>query len=55
MFAAALEPKDLWLIDGAAHADLFSANPAEYRERVGGFLDHHFRIRREHASQHAAP
>ena len=41
MFSAAPHPKDLWLIDDAAHVDLFRADPIQYRERIGGFLDVH--------------
>jgi fermentation-respiration switch protein FrsA (DUF1100 family) len=43
MFAAAPEPKELWLVGGAGHVDLFGADPIEYRRRVVGFLDRHLR------------
>jgi fermentation-respiration switch protein FrsA (DUF1100 family) len=39
LFAAAREPKALWLIPGAAHVDYYRASPEEYEERVFGFLD----------------
>ena len=38
IFAAAHEPKQLWLVDGAAHVDLHAAARAEYEKRVGNFL-----------------
>jgi len=41
--AAAPEPKQLWLVDGAAHVDLHASNPSEYESRVGGFLEMHLR------------
>lgn len=43
MFAAAQEPKELWLVDGAAHVDLLRADPVHYRERVVAFFDHYLR------------
>lgn len=43
MFACAQEPKELRLVDGAAHVDLHSANPTEYCKRVVNFLDRHLR------------
>jgi len=44
MFAAARQPKELWLVDGAAHVDLYSASPEEYKKRVVGFLNQHMRM-----------
>ncbi|WP_149496375.1 alpha/beta hydrolase [Roseiconus lacunae] len=38
LFAAANEPKSLWLVEGATHVDLYKAEPHEYRERVLEFL-----------------
>ena len=38
LFAAAAEPKALWVIEGAAHVDFYSFAPEEYRQRVLGFL-----------------
>lgn len=43
LFAAAAEPKTLWLIPGAAHVDLYSHQGRTYEERVGGFLARHLR------------
>ena len=38
LFAAAPEPKSLWIVDGAEHVDLHAYAPAEYERRIGGFL-----------------
>jgi len=38
LFAAAAEPKQLWLLDGAAHVDLHKFAKAEYEKRVLDFL-----------------
>jgi uncharacterized protein len=38
LFAAAAQPKELWLIVGAAHVDYFETAGEAYRERVLGFL-----------------
>ena len=46
MFATATEPKELWLVDGAAHADLFRTNPIQYRQRISAFLERHLRDNR---------
>jgi fermentation-respiration switch protein FrsA (DUF1100 family) len=39
LFAAAPEPKRLWIVPGAAHGDFQAASPAEYRRQVLDFLD----------------
>jgi pimeloyl-ACP methyl ester carboxylesterase len=39
VFAAALPPKDLWLVPGAEHGTCFETAPVEYESRVIGFLD----------------
>jgi fermentation-respiration switch protein FrsA (DUF1100 family) len=39
LYAAAREPKDLWLVPGAGHVDLEAFAPKEYRKRVLGFLE----------------
>jgi dipeptidyl aminopeptidase/acylaminoacyl peptidase len=39
LFAAAKEPKELWLLPGARHVDLYRFDRAGYREHVLGFLD----------------
>jgi alpha-beta hydrolase superfamily lysophospholipase len=38
LFDAAREPKQLWVVQGAAHEDLEAHDPAGYRSRVLGFL-----------------
>ena len=38
LYAAAAAPKDLWIVDGAAHVNLHAFAPAEYERRIGGFL-----------------
>jgi alpha-beta hydrolase superfamily lysophospholipase len=50
-YEAANEPKELWLVDGAAHVDLLSKAPTEYRSRVTSFLSEHLRSRIPIASQ----
>lgn len=44
IYEAAIEPKQLWLVDGAAHVDLLVASPEEYRKRVLSFLNKHLGI-----------
>jgi fermentation-respiration switch protein FrsA (DUF1100 family) len=39
LFAAASEPKALWMVPGAGHRDLFSRE--EYAEKVSAFLARH--------------
>ncbi len=41
LFAAAAEPKALWMIEGAAHTDFLAFDPAGYRARVLPFLLSH--------------
>jgi alpha-beta hydrolase superfamily lysophospholipase len=38
LFDAAAEPKQLWLVDGAAHVDMLAFARAEYEKRVLAFL-----------------
>jgi alpha-beta hydrolase superfamily lysophospholipase len=38
MFATAKEPKQLWMVNGAAHVDLYGHDPSGYRDRVLDFL-----------------
>ncbi|WP_426208058.1 alpha/beta hydrolase [Massilia sp. TWP1-3-3] len=38
IFAAANQPKQLWIVDGAAHVDLHGYAGDEYERRVGQFL-----------------
>lgn len=41
LFAAALEPKEFWRIDGIGHVKAFEHSPDEYERRVIGFLKTH--------------
>lgn len=43
LFEAAPAPRDLWLVEGAAHVDLHGFAPAAYEARVLGFLQRHLR------------
>ena len=43
LFAAAREPKDLWIVPGAAHVDLHAFTPRAYEARIGDFLGQHLR------------
>lgn len=39
LFAATGEPKEIYIVEGAGHADIYETDPAEYERRVLGFLD----------------
>lgn len=41
IFEAAPEPKELWLVEGAAHVDLRDHAKEEYERRVGSFMERH--------------
>jgi alpha-beta hydrolase superfamily lysophospholipase len=41
LFQAAVEPKRLWVVDGARHQDLFAYDPDGYEAQVVGFLRKH--------------
>jgi len=41
LFAAAREPKELWMPEGIGHCGAFSARPVEFERRVVGFLEQH--------------
>lgn len=43
IFAAVHAPKQLWLVEGAAHVNLYRYTSLEYERRVGGFLAAHLR------------
>ncbi len=43
IFAAAHEPKQFWLVDGAAHVDLHTFARREYEQRVAAFLAPHLK------------
>lgn len=39
LFDSAVGSKDLWLVDGAAHQDLYAYDPVQYKRRVVAFFD----------------
>jgi uncharacterized protein len=39
LFSRASEPKELWLVEGAAHVDLFQYSALEYGKRIGSFFE----------------
>lgn len=41
LYEAAREPKELWVVDGAGHAEAYAVAPEAYRSRVLGFLERH--------------
>ncbi|HEY3517913.1 MAG TPA: alpha/beta hydrolase [Gammaproteobacteria bacterium] len=43
LFAAAQSPKELWIMDGAAHVNLYDYGPAAYEAKVVTFLARHLR------------
>ena len=43
IFETANAPKELWLVEGAGHVDLYDFNPREYEQRVFGFLGKYLR------------
>ena len=43
IFAAAPAPKELWIVEGAGHVDLFHFYRRDYEARVGGFIRRHVR------------
>jgi fermentation-respiration switch protein FrsA (DUF1100 family) len=43
LFDAARSPKELWLVSGAAHVDLYAYAPAEYERRILRFFAVHLR------------
>jgi len=45
LFAAAREPKELWVVSGAAHVDLHAYAGGEYERRVLAFFQQHLRSR----------
>jgi uncharacterized protein len=46
LFEAAAEPKELYVVEGAAHAEAYAADPDEYRRRVLEFLDRYLPVKR---------
>jgi len=43
LFETALPPKELWLVEGAAHVDLYAFNPQTYETKVSAFLTKYMR------------
>lgn len=43
LYDAAPEPKELWLVEGAGHDDLYDAAPEAYRRRLLAFFGAHLR------------
>lgn len=43
IFDSAVEPKELWRVEGAAHVDLHAFQPEEYQRRVLRFMAKHLR------------
>jgi fermentation-respiration switch protein FrsA (DUF1100 family) len=43
LFGAAGEPKELWVVSGAEHVDLFPLAKEEYQQRVLGFFEKYLR------------
>jgi alpha-beta hydrolase superfamily lysophospholipase len=41
LYEAAGDPKELMVVDGAAHAEAYAVDPVAYRQRVLGFLERH--------------
>ena len=41
LYDAAGEPKELWVVDGAGHAEAYAVAPEAYRSRVLAFLERH--------------
>ncbi|MGB4947076.1 MAG: alpha/beta hydrolase [Candidatus Competibacter denitrificans] len=41
LFEAAVQPKELWIIDGAAHVDLYKCSPILYQSKISKFLAKH--------------
>jgi uncharacterized protein len=38
LYAAALDPKEMWIVDSAKHVDLYQVRPKEYEQRVLDFF-----------------
>jgi pimeloyl-ACP methyl ester carboxylesterase len=45
LYSAVGNPKELWIVEGAAHADYFSHAPVEYARRIKGFFDKTLAVR----------
>jgi pimeloyl-ACP methyl ester carboxylesterase len=47
LYAAAGEPKELWLVEGAGHCGAYFEDRAYYCQRIGAFFETHLRERNE--------
>ncbi len=54
MYAAAAAPKQLWIVHGAEHVDLYHYAGDDYRQRVGAFLQRWLRPNDDAAAKGAA-
>lgn len=43
LFRSAAEPKQLWIVEGAAHVDLYAFAPEAYKSKISGFLARYLR------------
>ncbi len=50
LFAHAPAPKQLWVVCGARHEDLYAYQPTEYERQVGEFLVAHLRLAKNHGA-----
>jgi pimeloyl-ACP methyl ester carboxylesterase len=55
LHAAASEPKELWVVDGAGHGQAVVAGGDAYRERVLGFLERHLGADERHFGAEREP
>ncbi len=46
LFSRAPQPKQFWQLKHAGHVDLYKFAPAQYRQRILSFLEHHLRYSR---------
>lgn len=51
LFAAAPDPKGMWVVPGAAHGELHRVGGAEYERRLLAFFDEHLRRQSESTSR----
>jgi fermentation-respiration switch protein FrsA (DUF1100 family) len=50
IYAAAREPKQLWMVDGAAHVDLHAHDTVRYERTITAFLDRYLVVRAQAAT-----
>ena len=48
LFERAIEPKELWLLQGAAHVDLLEYSAEDYEQRIADFFNRRFASDRTH-------